>query len=347
MEPTFPWEGRLLRFQLDPYHPGVLRPSVFAAPPFPDHALLDSGGGERLERFGEVVLARPDPQALWRPRLAREEWQRADLTFERESDRGGRWRPRAGLAPRLAAADAAWPVGFAGARFILRPTPFKHVGLFPEQAANWALVARATTALRAALGAPPRVLNLFGYTGAASVLAARDGCAVTHVDASRSSIGWTVENAEASGLGRDALRVICDDALAFAAREVRRGSTYHIVLLDPPHYGRGPKGEVWRFEEGFAPLLEAVAGLLAERALLVLSTYAIGYSPLAFTNVLAELAGGEVEAGELALLEEPRPGLARRYLPAGFCARWWRGLDLAEPDLDMAEPGRDSREAAR
>jgi len=219
----------------------------------------------------------------------------------------------------------------------------EHAGVFPEQATNWDLVARAVRALRAELGEAPRVLNLFGYTGAASVLAALDGASVTHVDASRASLTWTTENADASGLGRDALRVICDDALAFAARGVRRGATYHVVLLDPPHYGRGPKGEVWRFEEGFAPLMEAVSQILAERALRVLSTYAIGYSPVVFTNVLSELSGGAVEAGELALREEERPGLPSRFLPAGFCARWWRGLVLnALPAAAAARSGAEA-----
>jgi len=306
----------------------VLSPQVFPAPPFPDHALLDSGHGQKLERFGEVLLVRPDPQALWRPRLPEAEWQRADLTFERESDRGGRWRPRPGAAAALAREGAEWHITFGGARLAVRPTPFKHVGVFPEQAANWALVEAVVMRLRAELGRAPRVLNLFGYTGAASVLAALAGASVTHVDASRASLTWTTDNAEASGLGRNALRVLCDDALAFAERELRRASLYEVILVDPPHYGRGPKGEVWRFEEGFAPLLEALSGLLAERALLVLSTYAIGYSPLAFQNVLAELPGGSVEVGELALTEDERPGLPRRRLPAGFCARWWRGLEL-------------------
>ncbi|MEZ6018141.1 MAG: class I SAM-dependent rRNA methyltransferase [Planctomycetota bacterium] len=305
----------------------MIQPQVFPAPPFPAHALLDAGGGWKLERFGDVTLARPDPQALWRPRLPRADWERADLTFERESDRGGVWRPRSGLPKRLAGADAGWSVAFGAGTFLVRPTPFKHVGLFPEQATNWQLVGQAVRELKGALDEPPRVLNLFGYTGAASVLAALEGAAVTHVDASRASITWTSENADASGLGRSALRVICDDALAFAAREVRRGSTYHVILLDPPHYGRGPKGEVWRFEEGFAPLVAAASQLLADRALLVLSTYAIGYSPLALVNVLAELPGGAVEAGELALCEEPRAGLPSRMLPAGFCARWSRGLE--------------------
>lgn len=310
----------------------MLIPQVFPPVAFDDHALLDSGDGQKLERFGEVILVRPDPQALWRPRLSADEWARADLTFERESDRGGSWRPRRGLAPGLARDDAEWQVRYGAATFVVRPTPFKHVGLFPEQAPNWELIRSTVETLAAALGEAPRVLNLFGYTGAASVLAAQAGAAVTHVDASKASIAWTRANALASGLGERALRVLCDDALAFTAREVRRGATYHVVLLDPPHYGRGPKGEVWRFEDGFAPLLESVGQLLAERALVILSTYAIGYSPLAFMNVLAELSGAApgadcaIEAGELALPEAPIEGLATRLLPAGFCARWSRGL---------------------
>lgn len=306
-----------------------MRSNVYIAPAWPDYALLDSGGAEKLERFGSTVLRRPDPQALWRPRLEPEAWARADLAFERTSDRGGVWRPPPGAAPSRHP-TSEWTVAFERARLVVRPTPFKHVGIFPEQASNWVLVRDAVRALRAALGEePPRLLNLFGYTGAASVLAALEGCAVTHVDASRSSLAWAVENAVASGLGDRAMRLLCDDAAAFAAREARRGATYHVVLLDPPHYGRGPKGEVWRFEEGFAPLLASVAALLAEQALLVLSTYAIGYSPLAFTNVLAELPGGEVEAGELVLEESGAAELPKRYLPAGFCARWRRGLPAA------------------
>jgi 23S rRNA (cytosine1962-C5)-methyltransferase len=294
--------------------------AVFEHPPLLDHALLDSGEGEKLERFGEVVLARPDPQALWKRRLGAERWRRADLVFVRESDRGGRWERGAEARGRAPAAEGAVAAG--AARVLGRPAPLKHVGLFPEQAANWRWVER----LRAALGdGTPRLLNLFAYTGAASVLAARAGFAVTHVDASRASLAWTRDNAAANGLAPDALRLVLDDALAFTRREARRGGRYDGVLIDPPHYGRGPRGERWQFETGIAPLLATVGELLAERAFLVLSTYAIGYSPLAFVNMLAELEGGEVEAGELALPEEDAgPDLPARRLPCGFCARWWR-----------------------
>ncbi len=298
-----------------------MQPVVFPHPDFPAHALLDSGGGEKLERFGDVVLRRPDPQALWRKRLDDVAWDRADLTFARESDRGGRWVAREGASAAARADRPEWRVAHQGASFWIRPTPFKHVGLFPEQAANWAWI----DAVRRGLGAGrPRLLNLFGYTGAASVLAARAGWDVTHVDASKQSIAWMRDNLAASGVDERAARVIVDDALAFARREVRRGKAYEAILLDPPHYGRGPKGERWQLEEGLAPLVEAAGALLADRAALVLSTYAVGYSPLAFANLLGELDGGALAVGELAL---PEQGSDRR-LPAGFCARWWRGLEL-------------------
>lgn len=303
---------------------------VFAIPPFPGYSLLDSGDARKLERFGEVVVDRPDPQALWRPRRERSEWERRrDLVFVRESDRGGRWEDARGSGARGKGPGVReWSVPFGAARFLVRPTSFKHVGLFPEQAANWTWVA----GLRAQLGASPssgapRLLNLFGYTGAASILAVQAGYDVTHVDASRASLAWARENAAASGLDERAFRVVLEDALTFARREARRGQRYAGILVDPPHYGRGPKGEKWQLEESLAPLLEACGELLAERSFLVLSTYAVGYSPLAFRNVLSEIEGGAVEVGELALPEELESARPPRLLPCGFCARWWRGLD--------------------
>jgi 23S rRNA (cytosine1962-C5)-methyltransferase len=294
---------------------------VFEIPSFPQYSLLDSGAGEKLERFGEVTLRRPDPQALWRRRLDPEDWAKADLSFVRESDRGGRWEARRGAHPAARGSEPAWLVDYRAARFVIRPTPFKHVGLFPEQAANWELVTRAAEQL----GEGARMLNLFGYTGAASVLGRQQGLEVTHVDASKASLSWMRENLVASGLEERSVRVILEDALLFAKRELRRGSRYQVVLLDPPHYGRGPKGERWQLEEGLAPLLEAAHELLAERGLLVLSTYAVGYSPLAFQNLLDDFDGGASSVGELALCETGAEG---RQLPAGFCARWWRGLEL-------------------
>lgn len=304
-----------------------MRPAVFQAPDFPEHELVDSGGGEKLERFGAVLLRRPDPQALWQPRLPPERWRDAHLSFERDPKSGGRhgtWRVHPQAPAQARGTDPAWPVRFARTVCIVRPTPFKHVGLFPEQAANWVWLQSATASLGEAR---PRLLNLFGYTAAASIVALQEGWEVTHVDASRTTLAWARENLAASGLAEDAMRLVLDDAAAFARREARRGARYHGVLLDPPHHGRGPKGERWQFEEHLAGLIEACAALLAKRSFLVLSTYAIGSSPLAFANVLGELPGGRVSAGELALSES---GANARQLPCGFCARWWRGFEAGE-----------------
>jgi 23S rRNA (cytosine1962-C5)-methyltransferase len=353
----------------------ALEPRVIPHPAFDDYALIDSGAGEKLERFGKIRLCRPDPQALWSRRLSDAEWARADLTFVRESDRGGRWEARgeargavrgespaeARREPRVEAREKSrgaahelarrsepeWSVAIDGCRFLVRPTPFKHVGIFPEQAANWSLLARA---MRELGPARPRLLNLFGYTGVASVIAARSGYDVTHVDASRASLAWTRDNLRASQLDEASVRIVLDDALAFAGREARRGARYDVVLLDPPHYGRGPKGEKWQFEDHIARLIEFVRELVNERALVIVSTYAIGTSPLTLRNLVGELGSGDIDYGELAIPEsadestnafavddddagarkggprserEARPPLS---LPAGFCARWSRGL---------------------
>lgn len=300
--------------------------AVFQAPPLDWYEVLDSGGAEKLERFGPHVLRRPDPQALWRPSLPSGRWASADLAFERESDRGGRWVPGRDAPRALGVETPEWTVEHGRARLIVRPTPFKHVGVFPEQAANWSWIQGVRAELEG-LGRPPRLLNLFGYTGAATVLAALDGWEATHVDASKTSVTWAVDNAEASGLGRSGFRVVVDDALRYARRLARRGERFEAILLDPPHYGRGPKGEVWRLEEHLAELVDVALTLAAERSVVVLSTYAVGHSPLAFARMFEEpresSAAGAVEVGELALAESG--GGPERLLPAGFCARWARG----------------------
>jgi 23S rRNA (cytosine1962-C5)-methyltransferase len=315
----------------------ALGPRAFPYVPFDDYRLLDSGLGEKLERFGPVVLRRPDPQALWSRRLPEAAWTRADLKFVRESDRGGRWEARRGAHELARADEPEWTVSIGSARFLVRPTPFKHVGVFPEQSSNWALLAGAAKQFS---GARPRLLNLFAYTGVASVIAARTGFEVTHVDASRTSLSWTRDNLRASELPADCVRIVLDDALAFARREARRDARYHAILLDPPHYGRGPNGEKWQFEDHVASLLEIAKELLEERAFAILSTYAIGCSPLALHNLMCELGAGQIECGELAIpetIEDERSGASSNavvrgplFLPAGFCARWSRGIDLAQ-----------------
>lgn len=300
--------------------PGPLRPVVFPHVVIEGYELLDCGRGEKLERVGGYVLRRPDPQAMWRPSLPAEAWEGADLRFVRESDRGGRWVPGSKASREV---PESWELAHAGARLIVRPTPFKHIGLFPEQSTNWAWTAEQLAGMRANKpgGTRPALLNLFGYTGAATVLASLAGAFVTHVDASRPALRWARENAARSGLASDAVRWIEDDALAFVRREARRGKRYQGILLDPPPYGRGPRNEKWEFEALIAQLLEDCATLIeAGPAFLVLSCYAVGTSPLAFVNLLADLGPGEVVAGELAI---PQTG-SSRLLPAGLCGRWRR-----------------------
>jgi 23S rRNA (cytosine1962-C5)-methyltransferase len=309
-----------------------VQPAVFAQPEFPDHELLDSGEGEKLERYGTVVLRRPDPQALWHKRRDERTWGAAHLAFERDEQSGGQrgtWRLGPDAPPEARGAQPAWTVRFGDAACVIRPTPFKHVGLFPEQAANWVWLRSAARELGPAR---PRLLNLFGYTGTASVVALQAGFEVTHVDASKTTLAWARENLVASGLPADALRILLEDAGQFARREVRRGARYHGIVLDPPHHGRGPKGERWQFEEHLADLLAACAQLLEERAFVMLSTYAIGTTPLACANLLGEIPGGQVSAGELALSESAARGFEAappRRLPCGFCARFWRGFEAS------------------
>lgn len=295
-------------------------PVVFPHAPLEGYELLDCGRGEKLEQVGGYVLRRPDPQAMWRPLLPPEAWDAADLRFVRESDRGGHWEPGPAAAREV---PQSWELAHLGARLIVRPTPFKHIGVFPEQSGNWAWTGEQLAGMGAspAGGTRPALLNLFGYTGAATVLASLAGAFVTHVDASRPALRWARENAERSGLPSDAVRWIEDDAPTFVQREQRRGKRYQGILLDPPPYGRGPKNQKWDFEELIAGLLEDCGALLQDGpAFLVLSCYAVGTSPLAFVNLLSDLGPGQVVAGELAI---PQTGAAR-LLPAGLCGRWSR-----------------------
>jgi 23S rRNA (cytosine1962-C5)-methyltransferase len=280
---------------------------------FPDYALLDSGAGRKLERFGTIVVDRPEPQALWTPRLARRDWDKANAVFSGEDEEEkGRWRVDKPVPD-------SWPVKLRDVTMLCRLASFRHLGLFPEQLPHWEwMLAR----LREARDEPPRVLNLFAYTGAASLLAASAGAQVTHLDASKKAIAWAKENQAASELGAAPIRWILDDAQKFVAREVRRGKTYDVVLVDPPKFGRGPEGEVWDLFTGLPPLLKDCARLLApSRAALVLTIYAIRASSLAFDQLAREVLaerGGEFESGELAIREHG----GGRALPTSLFTRW-------------------------
>lgn len=284
--------------------------AVMIAPPAPGFTLLDAGEGQKLEAWGVageggVRLVRPEPQAMW---LRRDPalWETADARFEGtdEDDGPGRWSRRLD--------DFTVPVG--PVRAVCRIGGNHHVGLFPEQAPHWDEAIASLAGLR-----EPEVLNLFGYTGAATLLLAAAGARVTHVDASRKAIAWARENQAVSGLDDAPIRWIVDDARKFTAREVRRGRTYQGILLDPPKFGRGPKGETWDLFTDLAPLLADVATLLAPDArFVILTAYALRASALAFGRTLGEALGrGPVAAGELALAD-----IAGRLLPTSMFATW-------------------------
>jgi len=277
-------------------------------PPMDDdhYELLDSGEGERLERFGEVVLARKQATALWWRSLPAEAWAAAHGRHIGSGESEGRWefaRP----------VPEEWWVSHGGLRMVLRPNPFGHLGLFPEQAANWQW-------LRDQLRPGDRLLNLFAYTGGASLAAAQAGAQVTHLDAVRGVVSWAAENAAAAKI--ETIRWIVDDALKFAEREGRRASRYEAIILDPPTFGRGPKGQVWKLERDLVRLLAACRALLADPPrLLLLSAHTPGITPAVLANLVAGATppGGQVEAGEM-VIDGPRP------LPSGAFARaTWPG----------------------
>jgi len=281
-----------------------------------DYALLDSGGGRKLERYGPYQVVRPEPQCLWTPRLPAATWEAADAVFDpTDEEDAGRWRFKTRPVE-------TWPLGWGAVKFHGRFTAFRHLAFFPEQAANWAWLDDQVRGARAGDGGPPRVLNLFGYTGVASLVMAAAGAAVTHVDASKKAVAWARENAELSGLSDRPIRWITEDARKYVQREARRGSTYEGIILDPPKYGRGPTGEVWRLFDDLPELAGLCAQLLSENAkFLVLNAYAERISGAALAGLLAEKLsgrGGRIEWGELALEEER----GDRAIGMSFYARW-------------------------
>lgn len=279
--------------------------------PSDNYELLDSGDGLKLERFGNVITSRPDPQVLWEQRNS-DLWQSAQAVFTRSS-RDGEWR----LPPKM---PLRWQINFGGLKLWIKPTAFKHVGLFPEQQENWDWI-RATI-LRAMNGdATPSVLNLFGYTGGASLAAAAAGASVCHVDSSKVAVTWARDNAALSGLAKKPIRWIVDDARIFVARELRRGARYDAIMLDPPTFGHGAKKELWKIEHDLSALLHSCKQLLSPHPLFFLvNGYAAGYSPLAyFNNVNAMMPlYGVTEFGELAIAHAHDD----RLLPCGIFARW-------------------------
>lgn len=276
-----------------------------------EYALLDTGEGRKLERFGRVLMDRPEPQAIWTkgdPGL----WKRADAIFDAaEEAEQGAWRFAKG---RL----GDWPVRVRDLDILCRATSFRHVGIFPEQIVHWDWMEERIRAERR----PISVLNLFGYTGVASLICARAGAAVTHVDASKKAIAWAKENQSASGLDDRGVRWILDDAVKFAQREIRRGRTYDAVLLDPPRYGRGPNGEVWHLFEHLPMLMDLTRQLLSnEPSFVTLTAYAVRLSFMTLHEVMRDALddrGGTIESGELVTLDQAKG----RHLSTSLFARW-------------------------
>ena len=275
-----------------------------------DYELLDCGGGEKLERWGDQILVRPDPQAIWESDRKNRGWRTANARYSRSSTGGGHWDKN-----KL---PESWPIAYKDLRFQVKPMNFKHTGLFPEQAANWDF---AMDQIRRA-GRPIRVLNLFAYTGGATVACAAAGASVCHVDAAKGMVAWAKDNLAASGLAGAPVRFIVDDVMKFVLREQRRGRTYHGILMDPPSYGRGPNGEMWKIEDNLYPLVEECVKLLdGEARFFLINSYTTGLAPSVLSNVLKcslGKRGGKIESDEVGL-PITRGGMV---LPCGASGRW-------------------------
>ena len=287
---------------------------MWLADKWTDYEVIDCSNGEKLERWGSYLLIRPDPQIIWDTPRTHRGWKKCSGHYHRSSRGGGQWE--------FFDLPQQWSIGYGPLTFNLKPFSFKHTGLFPEQAANWDWFGQL---IREA-GRPVRVLNLFAYTGGATLAAAAAGANVTHVDASKGMVGWAKENARSSGLENAPIRWLVDDCMKFAEREIRRGSKYDAIIMDPPSYGRGPKGEIWKIEDAIHPLVKECAKLLSDEPLFFLiNSYTTGLAPAVLSYMLSlevkKKFGGKVEAGELGL-PVTESGLA---LPCGASGRWWKG----------------------
>lgn len=282
-----------------------------------DYELLDSGNGEKLERYGPYVLRRPDPEALWEKRKDSLYWDNAELQFVRNNNKT-KWIAKEGTSRN-------WNIVFGGLNFSIRPTSFKHTGLFPEQLPNWEWTEKIITNYKLLINneeKKPSVLNLFGYTGGATLAAAKAGAEVCHVDGSKTAVEWARINAQLSGLEDAPIRWIVDDVLMFLKREIKRGRKYDAIIMDPPSFGHGPKDELWKIEEHFLVLMKLCKEVLSDDPLFVIiNGYTAGYSSIAYENNLKDIMKeykGEIEKGELVIAESD----GDRLLPCGIFARW-------------------------
>ena len=324
--------------------------------PSEGYELIDSGEGEKLERFGSVILSRPDPQALWKKTLPVGQWKKAQGHFGPPTRNAAADKQEAQSREELRGSwtlqtnvPAKWEISFGGLKLWIKPTAFKHTGLFPEQSMNWewmrekiskrlqhidktsavsadendvSTAKHEETSLSSRGHGDVEVLNLFGYTGGASLACAQAGAKVVHIDSSKAAVNWARENAEASGLKDMPIRWIIEDARLFVEREIKRGRKYDAILMDPPAFGHGPTAELWKIENNFLELIENCMKLLKEKPLFFLiNGYSAGYSAIAYENNLLELKakhGGTIEIGELAIEESQ----GKRLLPSGIFARW-------------------------
>ena len=277
-----------------------------------NYEVIDTSCGEKLERWGRYILLRPDPQVIWKTEKTVPEWNRLNGHYHRSSKGGGEWE--------FFKLPEEWIISYRELNFRLKPFSFKHTGLFPEQAVNWDWCSER---IREA-GRPVKVLNLFAYTGGATLAAASAGASVTHVDASKGMVTWAKENAAASHLEDAPVRWLVDDCVKFVEREIRRGNKYDGIIMDPPSYGRGPKGEIWKIEESIYPFVELAAQLLSDDALFFLiNSYTTGLQPAVLSYMLSTVIqkkrGGEVQSSEIGLPVSSN-GLV---LPCGATGRWF------------------------
>lgn len=284
---------------------------MWIAENFDDYSVIDCGSGEKLERWGDYYLVRPEPQAIWTSPRTNPRWKKYDALYSRSSTGGGSWNNRN--------LPASWQISYKNLTFNLKPMNFKHTGIFPEQASNWDFIMEKISSA----GRPINVLNLFAYTGAATVAAAAVGASVCHVDAARGMVAWARENAASSGLSDAPIRWIVDDCAKFVEREIRRGRKYDAIIMDPPSYGRGPTGEIWKLENNLFDFVKLCSGVLSDEPLFVIiSSYTTGLAP-SVLKYISEMIftskyGGKSESEELGLRVE-ETGL---YLPAGSTMRW-------------------------
>ena len=285
---------------------------MWIADQWKDYEVIDTSCGEKLERWGRYILLRPDPQVIWKTEKTVPEWNRLNGHYHRSSKGGGEWE--------FFKLPEEWTISYRELNFRLKPFSFKHTGLFPEQAVNWDWCSER---IREA-GRPVKVLNLFAYTGGATLAAASAGASVTHVDASKGMVTWAKENAAASHLEDAPVRWLVDDCVKFVEREIRRGNKYDGIIMDPPSYGRGPKGEIWKIEESIYPFVELAAQLLSDDALFFLiNSYTTGLQPAVLSYMLSAVIqkkrGGEVQSSEIGLPVSSN-GLV---LPCGATGRWF------------------------